>query len=166
MGQSTSLPKPENGSLPADLKSANHDPKAGFETQNSAHASSYKALKITLDAYYTPEERGIILKVLNFPLDELYCIKPLGYLKKKIEKSRKEPFTSLEGAMITLQLKKKRAVKEFDTILNLVKQGFPEDEERCETPRRPCCQKVLARWRLDGLTAGMLEENSLDKDSP
>lgn len=68
--------------------------------------------------------------------------------------------------MNTLQLNEKEAVEVFNAILNWVEKGFQEDKERRRTPRRPCCQKVLVWWRLDGPTAGMSEENSLDKVSP
>lgn len=150
MGQSTSLLRPEEGSLPADLKPTccwwNEVPKAGFEILNAAGASFCKACKITLDACYTPT----ILQVLNSPLDKLDSIKPLRRLKEKIKKFRTKPFESLKSAKKTLKLKKNRAVNWFKIILNLV-EGKMQNAKVITSE----CQDVLAPWCLDGPTAGL-----------
>lgn len=102
---------------------------AGFETLESALASTSAACKEDnrpLDAYYSPEQRGVILQLLNNAApSELANVKLLRGRKSLniVEhRSKHGPFRTLESLVDVPLLKHKSAVTVFNSILNPVKK--------------------------------------------
>lgn len=102
---------------------------AGFETLNASNVGSVPCKDDDwkpLDASYTPEQREIILKLLNnASLPELVTVKSLrGRKSQNIIDYRTEngPFRTLESLVNVPRLKHKSAVVVFNSILNPVKE--------------------------------------------
>ncbi|CAG5937803.1 unnamed protein product [Menidia menidia] len=105
-------------------------PVAGFETLNATLSSTSDPCREDgggpLDAYYTSEQRDIILQLLNnAPPSELACIKLLRGRKSLniVEyRTKNGPFKTLESVVNVPLLKHKSAVVVFNSILNPVKK--------------------------------------------
>lgn len=102
---------------------------AGFETLNASIVGSVPCKddeSKPLDACYTPEQREVILKLLNnAPLPELASVKLLRGRKSHniVEyRTKNGPFRSLESVVSVPLLKHKSAVVVFNSILNPVKK--------------------------------------------
>lgn len=102
---------------------------AGFETLNASIVGSVPCKddeSKPLDACYTPEQREVILKLLNnAPLPELASVKLLRGRKSHniVEyRTKNGPFRSLESVVNVPLLKHKSAVVVFNSILNPVKK--------------------------------------------
>ncbi|KAM9792703.1 transcription elongation factor, mitochondrial [Neosynchiropus ocellatus] len=126
-----SLPDPELRYLQCTFCWRSRVPVAGFETLNDAITpSSAEPCKeddsSPLDAFYTPEQRDTILKLLNnATTSEMECVKLLrGRKSANIVAYRKEhgPFKTLESVVNVPLLKHKSAVTIFNSILNPVKK--------------------------------------------
>lgn len=104
-------------------------PVAGFETLNANLSSSLIPCEDvkSLDATYTPEERAVILQLLNnATVSELAGVKLLrGRKCQNIVEYRTThgPFKNLESVINVPLLKHKSAVIVFDSILNPSKTG-------------------------------------------
>lgn len=102
---------------------------AGFETLNASIVGSVPCkdddIK-SLDACYTPEQREVILKLLNnASLPELASVKLLRGRKSHniVEyRTKNGPFRTLESVVNVPLLKHKSAVVVFNSILNPVKK--------------------------------------------
>ncbi|XP_053713795.1 transcription elongation factor, mitochondrial-like [Synchiropus splendidus] len=126
-----SLPDPELRYLQCTFCWRSRVPVAGFETLNDSIApSSAEPCKADnsspLDAYYTPEQRDTILKLLNnATTSEMECVKLLrGRKSANIVEYRTQhgPFKTLESVVNVPLLKHKSAVTVFNSILNPVKK--------------------------------------------
>uniref|UniRef100_A0AAZ3S2D2 Transcription elongation factor, mitochondrial n=1 Tax=Oncorhynchus tshawytscha TaxID=74940 RepID=A0AAZ3S2D2_ONCTS len=99
-------------------------PVAGFETLNDTLSSSTTPCddNKSLDAYYTSEQRGVILQLLNNAAEsELAAVKLLRGRKSVniVEyRTRNGPFKNLESVTNVPLLKHKSAVIVFNSILN------------------------------------------------
>lgn len=102
---------------------------AGLETLESTLASTSTARQDDnkpLDAYYSPEQRGVILGLLNNAApSELAGVKLLRGRKSLniVEyRSKHGPFRTLESVVNVPLLKHKSAVTVFNSILNPVRK--------------------------------------------
>lgn len=102
---------------------------AGFETLESTLTSTSAACKEDnrpLDAYYSSEQRDVILHLLNNAApSELAAVKLLRGRKSLniVEyRSKHGPFKTLESVVNVPLLKHKSAVTVFNSILNPVKK--------------------------------------------
>lgn len=99
-------------------------PVAGFETLNDTLSSSTTLCDDdkSLDAYYTSEQRDVILQLLNNAAEtELAAVKLLRGRKSVniVEyRTRNGPFKNLESVINVPLLKHKSAVIVFNSILN------------------------------------------------
>lgn len=104
-------------------------PVAGYETLNASIVGSEPCKEdgsTFLDACYTPEQREVILKLLNnASLPELASVKLLRGRKSHniVEyRTKNGPFRTLESVVNVPLLKHKSAVIVFNSILNPVKK--------------------------------------------
>ncbi|XP_024003623.1 transcription elongation factor, mitochondrial isoform X1 [Salvelinus sp. IW2-2015] len=118
-----SLPKLEFRYLNCTCCWRSRIPVAGFETLNDTLSSSTTICDDkSLDAYYTSEQRDIILQLLNNAAEsELAAVKLLRGRKSVniVEyRTRNGPFKNLESVINVPLLKHKSAVIVFNSILN------------------------------------------------
>ncbi|XP_070965903.1 transcription elongation factor, mitochondrial isoform X1 [Oncorhynchus clarkii lewisi] len=118
-----SLPKLEFRYLNCTCCWRSRIPVAGFETLNDTLSSSTTPCDDkSLDAYYTSEQRGVILQLLNNAAEsELAAVKLLRGRKSVniVEyRTRNGPFKNLESVTNVPLLKHKSAVIVFNSILN------------------------------------------------
>lgn len=126
-------------------------PVAGFETLNDTLSSSTTPCDDkSLDAYYTSEQRDVILQLLNNAAEtELAAVKLLRGRKSVniVEyRTRNGPFKNLESVINVPLLKHKSAVIVFNSILN------PPEKEKSKDPASQVHQtrggKDLARGKM------------------
>uniref|UniRef100_A0A3B4A3D0 Transcription elongation factor, mitochondrial n=1 Tax=Periophthalmus magnuspinnatus TaxID=409849 RepID=A0A3B4A3D0_9GOBI len=122
-----SLPKFELRYLQCTCCWRSRVPVSDFDTLNASIVGSAPCNDgKTLDAYYTPEQKEVILKLLNnAPLPELSGVKLLRG-RKSINiveyRTKNGPFKTLESVVNVPLLKHKSAVVVFNSILNPVKK--------------------------------------------